>query len=158
MKKTVCAILILIALFILAIILIEQPAHAESITVENKSGKSVFALNHASQILGATRQFLLNNGYAWARADVGDLKIVVFETRGDLNIFLQRNFPGLEGVVACYDIDRNIIYTFPGVKPHYLAHEFTHVLVERAGIKIEKGHKEDLPVFVDEHINLNWIW
>ena len=147
--------------FLFAIVLMffsTSIVNAESINIENKSGKSIFAINHAQQILKDTRDFLLQNEYSWAKVDVGNLKIIVFETRGDLNIFLERNFPGLEGVVACYGISENTIYTFPGVKPHYLAHEFTHVLVERSGVKVAKGHKEDLPMFVDKNINLNWIW
>lgn len=147
------------ALFVLTILLImASKCHAESITIDNRSGKSIFAINHAHKIFKDTRQFLLQNGYSWAKTDVGNLKIIVFETRGDLNIFLAQNYPGVIGVVACYGIKENTIYTFPGLKPHYLAHEFTHVLVEHSGIKVEKGHKEDLPVFVDTNINLNWIW
>lgn len=151
MKRTISIMLVLGMLG-------AMPAWAESITVENRSGKRIGAIVHADEILKRTRGYLLENGYKWANTDIGNLKIVIFETRGDLNIFLSENFRQLEGVVACYDTEHNVIYTFQRVTPHILAHEFTHVLVTHSGIKIAKGHLEDLPKDVDSNVNLSWIW
>lgn len=140
-------------ILILCLVLLPSLASAESLQISNLSHTHIKAIDNAWSVLQKTKTF---TGFD---TDVGDLKIVVEPTRGDLNIVENRIQDGFTGFVACYELGTNTIYTYPGVKAVYLAHEFTHVLTYKFfGKHPPKQMEEVYPNYVEQNIDLGWDW
>lgn len=151
-KIEVGAFLLLVIGFIIAVLMMIQPAHAESITVLNNSGMNTRAIKNASAILTAVKHKTGIN------VDLGDLWIVVEKSRAQVMAECQRLHPSNKTQeVSFYDFKTNTIYTYArstlfydAVTAPILAHEFTHALQDHLlGHPWPQASAEVLPQWVD---------
>lgn len=127
-------------------------AHAESLKIQNISGRKITAIIKANEILRRVKDF------TGLRVDLGHLNIMVVKNRKALNKLWQEMYKFKANEASWYDFDTNTIYTYPAITPHVLAHEFTHALVDHyAGKRWPKESAEVLPMDVDQNINLTWL-
>ncbi len=133
-------------------LLMASVAHAENITIDNQSNKKIYAIQHASEILGKVKEM------TGLDVDLGELKIIVLPTRGDLIIKYRAIYRHpWTAVISFYDPNTNIIFTYSGISSHILAHEFTHALVDKYyGKRSPDKINEVIPHWVEQNIDLNW--
>ncbi len=142
---------ILIAIFIL--ISSSVALHAESITINNRSGHNLSIIKNAPLVLMRVKEC------SGMHPDLGEIKIVVFKNVNDLFAEYKTLYGKSDKKYSWYDETRNTIFTYPGCTLHMLAHEFGHAIWDKeVGVKLSSQTAEMFPNWVEQNVNLKWMF
>lgn len=123
----------------------------EHFIIIDKSHRRNVAVLHAAEILNKVRDI------SGLKHDVVGLTIVVYPTKEDFIVQYRKIYGDAPIRFSFYYREQDTIYTFPILTPYVLAHEFTHVLLDRRnGRRLPIEVEEIIPNWVEKNIKLGW--